>query len=162
MRTGLPCGRTKSGSVPRLRSALGFGLVGTALALGCSSGEYAGDDPPCTVQNLTVPSDTRTEAGCEINLTRGSRSVRVEMRSSPGCDAGRCEVACRSPDLSLAFVSCTRGPKGSPFGFTLTRQSAAGLQSWFGAGRGDTATVTVTCAGEVVWAGLLPLCVVPL
>lgn len=129
-----------------------------ALAVACTTKT----EPVCDdTQNVFVPDDVRPDAACEVLLTHSNRSLRIEMAAPTGCDAGAvCEVGCSSPDLALSFAFCDRAPKGGTFGFAFTPRAKTDIQAWFGAARGDVASVTVTCGGDVVWSGSMGLCLV--
>lgn len=157
-----------SEAVSFARRMLGWGsllCLGVAVVLP-SAACYTPEECPATSTVELTPAqlvDLYPEKPCEIVITTGSRTMRVEMAVA-ACGASECDAACSSPDLQMGFSVCARG--GQPGGFLIVAtDSATGktLVPFLGVNqRNPGASVTITCGGAQVWSGTRGVCSFPM
>lgn len=104
--------------------------------------------------------DPQPDQPCEIVVTNGARSLRVEVTGVAACDGGVCPATCSSPDLQMGFARCYRGAKaGDPFVVTLDGPSGAAIGPFLGATRRNPwAWAAITCGGQSAWSGQVGVC----
>lgn len=140
------------------RAPFGVGLLLATAA--CSTSGSLDDRCDFAAVTPTNLEDPQPDQPCEIVLTNGSRTLRVEVAGVAACDAGVCDAACSSPDLQLEFPLCYRGGKpNDPIVVTPDGPSGAAIGPFLGATpRNPWAWAAITCGGRSVWSGQVGVC----
>ena len=146
-----------------IRKRISFG-VALVLPIAACSTNAAPNDRCETSVDLTPAqlADVYPEKPCEIVVTNGARTVRVEVTVAT-CSTIECDANCSSPDLQMGFSLCNRGGQAGG-SLIVNTDTATGttLGPFLGATQGTQVSVTITCGGTRVWSGQRGVCGVPM